>query len=80
MEKHSNIINSAIIFVGLVFLGFSIIFAANTLKPKEEARYQVVQLSEYVFAINDTQTNKIYYSSILSNGGTATWQEIVMPK
>jgi len=81
MDKHSNIINSVIIFIGLVFLGFSIIFATNALKPKEkaEARYEIVQLNEVNFAIIDKQTNKIYYKYIAPNAGPNSWEEMELP-
>jgi len=81
MDKRSSIINSVIIFVGLVFLGFSIIFAANTLKPKVkvEARYEIVQLNGVNVAIIDKQTNKIYYKFMDPSSAPITWEEIVMP-
>lgn len=81
MNKLSNIMHSVIIFVGLVFLGFSIIFAANTLKPKdkEEFRYQIIQLNEVNIAIIDKQTNKIYYKFIAPNEGPTNWEEMIIP-
>lgn len=81
MDKRSSIINSMIIFVGLVFLGLSIIFAANTLKPKEkvEARYEIVQLNGVNVAIIDKQTNKIYYKFMDPSSAPTTWQEIILP-
>lgn len=81
MDKQSNFIHSVIIFVGLVFLGFSIIFAANTLKPKvlKEDRYRIVQLNEANIAVIDKQTNKIYYKFIAPNEGPTNWQEMIMP-
>ena len=82
MDKRSNIMNSVIIFVGLLFLGFSIIYAANSLKPtpKDEGKYQIVQLNEVNIAVIDKQTNKIYYKFIAPNEGPGEWREMVMPK
>ena len=81
MEKHSSVINSVIIFVGLVFLGFSIIFAANTLKPEVSpvSRYQIVQLNECNIAIIDNQTSQIFYKFMAPNEGPTNWEEIIMP-
>jgi hypothetical protein len=81
MEKKSSIINSVIVFIGLVFLGFSIIFAANTLKPKElkESRYQIVQLNEVNIAVIDQKTDKIYYKFIAPSEGPTNWEEMILP-
>lgn len=79
MNKHSNIISSMIIFMGLVFLGFSIMFAANTLKPKDESRYQLVQLNGVNMALIDRKTDKIYYKFIDPSSAPTNWQELILP-
>ena len=80
MEKHSGIMNSVIVFAGLVILSLSIIYAANLMKPNEVSRYQIVQLNEVNIAVIDRQTNKIYYKVISPNSGPIDWQEMEMPK
>lgn len=80
MDKHHGILNSLVIFAGLVFLGLCIVYASNSLTPKEESRYQIIQLNESNIAVIDHQTNKIYTKFISPNEGPTDWREMVMPK
>ena len=80
MEKQRSISSAVIIASGLVFLGLCLVFAANTMKPKAEERYQIVALNTTNFAVIDRQTHKIFYKFIRPDGGPVDWTEIVMPQ
>lgn len=85
MNKNTGILQSIIVLIGLVFLGLSIVYAANILKVVDtientSVRYQIVQISESNVAVIDNQTNKIYYKYISPSQGPTDWEEMVLPK